>query len=302
MSTKNYFTFLFLLCLFILFSPVSAYSQNKLQTEFKDIAQSVNGNLGVSASLIETGESISINGDKKFPMQSVYKFPIAMIILKKIDDKKFSLGDIIHIDKLDYIPKEGHSPIRDKFPNGVDLSLKNIIRYNIEESDGTACDVLLRLLGGTESTEAEIHNLGIRDISIATTEMVQAENDTVQYQNWATPIAMNNLLKIFIDSNYLTANSKELLLKYMSKSGTWFNTRIKGLLPPNTKVIHKTGSSRTIGGLTRATNDVGIIILPNGKHLAISIFLSDSHNSQEDREKTIAKISKAAFDYWTKDK
>ena len=74
--------------------------------------------------------------------------------------------------------------------------------------------------------------------------------------------------------------------------------RLKGLLPTGTVVAHKTGTAATVAGLTRATNDAGIITLPNGKHLAITVFISDSHEDQTKRELTIATISKAAYDFW----
>lgn len=65
-----------------------------------------------------------------------------------------------------------------------------------------------------------------------------------------------------------------------------------------TVIAHKTGTAGTFNRLTRATNDAGIITLPNGKHLAITVFISDSHSSDEKRDLTIANIGKAAFDYW----
>lgn len=273
-------------------------SQNILETRFNQIADSLKGNLGVSALLIETGESISYNGDKKFPMQSVYKFPIAMEMLHQIDLGKFSLEDIIKIDKAEYIPLAGHSPIRDVYPEGVHLSIRDILAYNVAQSDGTACDVLLRLLGGTQKVNSHIHALGVDSIAIATTEMIQVANDTTQYQNWSTPVAMNKLLRIFHEGSYLTKSSKGILIEHMSVSNKWFDRRIKGLLPKEIKVVHKTGSSRTYNGLTRATNDAGIITLPDGRHLAITIFISDAYDSQEKREMVIAKVSRAAFDYW----
>lgn len=275
-------------------------SQNALQRQFEQLADTIKGNIGVSALNIETGESISFNGNEKFPMQSVYKFPIAMVMLNEIDNGNFSLKDTILINKSEYIPTAGHSPIRDKYPSGIKLTIKEILEYNISQSDGTACDVLLRLLGGTDKVEKSIHALGVKDIAISTTEMVQVANDTIQYQNWATPNAMNRLLEIFQNGNYLTEQSKNLLLGFMSVSNKWFDRRIKRLLPKETKLVHKTGTSSTYNGLTRATNDVGIITLPDGSHLAISIFISDSYDSQNKREMTIAQAAKSAYDYWTR--
>lgn len=281
---------------------IPSLAQNSLETRFQQIADSLEAKMGVSALHIETGEVISYNGNKKFPMQSVYKFPIAMVMLKAIDEGKFALTDTIQIDKSEYIPEAGHSPIRNTWVQGVKLTIKSILDYNVAKSDGTACDVLLRLLGGTAKVQESIHHLGVKDIAIATTEMVQVANDTIQYQNWSTPEAMNALYKIFHEGSYLSQSSTDLLLEYLSISNKWFDKRLKGLLPSGTQVAHKTGTARTYNGLCRSTNDAGIITLPDGSHLAVTVFISDSYDSQQEREIAIAKASRAAFDYWTKGK
>lgn len=287
--------------LFFLFLADQLCSQNTLQNQFAQLADNAQGNLGVSALHLESGESISWNGAERFPMQSVYKVPIAMVMLRHIDEGKFSLDHTIPIDKREYISPAGHSPVRDKFPRGAHLTIKEILEYNVSQSDGTACDVLLRLLGGTQRVQEKIHHLGVTDIAIATTEMEQVANDTIQYQNWVTPEAMNELLRLFYTSAYLSESSKMLLLDFMLVSNKWFDRRIKGLLPVGTMVAHKTGTARTYNGLTRATNDAGIITLPDGSHLAISVFVSDSYDSQEKREQIIARAAKAAYDHWTKE-
>jgi beta-lactamase class A len=299
---KKYFPIIINLLILTLLIPNQVYSQDTLQKHFEQIADTINGNIGISALHLESGESISFNGDVKFPMQSVYKFPIAMVMLHEIDNDKFSLGDTIEIKKAEFIPEAGHSPIRDKYPNGANLTIKEILEYNVSQSDGTACDVLLRLLGGTEKVQKSIHAIGVKNIAISTTEMVQVANDTIQYQNWSTPIAMNELLEIFYKGDYLSKESQDLLLVYMSISNKWFDRRIKGLLPEETELAHKTGTARTYNGLTRATNDAGIITLPDGSHLAITVFISDSYDSQTKREMTIARASKEAYDYWTEKK
>jgi beta-lactamase class A len=132
--------------------------------------------------------------------------------------------------------------------------------------------------------------------------MIQVANDTIQYQNWSTPIAMNKLLEIFYVGDYLSKESQGLLLEFMSISNRWFDRRIKRLLPKETELVHKTGTAGTYNGLTRATNDAGIITLPHGSHLVITVFLSDSYDSQTKREMTIARTAKEAYDYWTKKK
>ncbi len=285
-----------LLSLFCIMYSVSVFGQTRLEEEIAKHARSIDGNAGVYAKILETRETVYYQAEEKYPMQSVYKFPIAMAVLDRVDQGEFDLEQIIHVMPSDYIPR-GYSPIREKFPEGVDLTVRELIRYSVMESDGSASDVLLKIIGGTEVADQYIHELGVKDMAIATTEMIQVANDTIQYQNWATPKAMTQLLEILYMSKFLSDKSQALLLKYMTESKTG-TKRLKGLLPTGTVVAHKTGTAGTFNGLTRATNDVGIITLPNGKHLAISIFISDSHASAEARDQAIANISKTVFDAW----
>ncbi|RAJ31021.1 hypothetical protein [Pedobacter cryoconitis] len=48
-----------------------------------------------------------------------------------------------------------------------------------------------------------------------------------------------------------------------------------------------------------AFNDIGIVTLPNGKHLAISVFMSDFKAPKERGENAIAAISKEIWDYYS---
>ena len=45
------------------------------------------------------------------------------------------------------------------------------------------------------------------------------------------------------------------------------------------------GTSPTVDGLTRATNNVGLIQLPDGRWLAVAVFVSDSHADTATRER-----------------
>ena len=75
-----------------------------------------------------------------------------------------------------------------------------------------------------------------------------------------------------------------------------FPTRLKGRLPAGTEVAHKTGSSGSRDGVSAATNDIGIITLPDGRHLAVAVFLRDSKASAEARDAVIARVARGAWD------
>ena len=104
----------------------------------------------------------------------------------------------------------------------------------------------------------------------------------------------------FFDGKVLSKNSTSFLMKTMIETTTG-TTKIVAQLPKGTPVAHKTGSSgKDEKGLTIAENDIGIITLPNGKHYAISVFVSDSMETEETNTKMIADISKRVFDYFSR--
>ena len=120
----------------------------------------------------------------------------------------------------------------------------------------------------------------------------------MQYRNWAQPEAIVRLLRTFYERRGLLAQSRALLMQLMTEVNTGPH-RIKGNLPAGTIVAHKTGTSGTSKGLARATNDVGLITLPDGRHLAVAVFVSDSKATEEVREGAIAEIARAAYDWAT---
>jgi len=269
-----------------------------LQKHFESIAKDANGKVGVAVELLETKESALLNGQEKFPMQSVYKLPVGMAVLHQVDEGTLRLEQLVRVTTNDFVTKMQHSPIRDAHPLGAELSVSNLLQQMISESDGTACDVLLRLLDGPASVDHFLRKLGVSNVVVATTEKEMGQDELVQYRNWATPEGMTELLGMLHEGRGLSVPSRRMLLQFLTETSTG-PQRIRGLLPAGTQVAHKTGSSRTVDKLTRATNDAGIVTLPDGRHLAIAVFVSDSLADDITREAVIARISRAAWDYWT---
>ncbi|HEX9503147.1 MAG TPA: class A beta-lactamase, subclass A2 [Patescibacteria group bacterium] len=286
----------------MLFMGSNERSQNTpLQDTLRVIAKEAGGMVGVSVLYPERGESLSLHGADHFPMQSVYKFPLAMKILHDVDNGKLSLDSKIHIDKKEWV--EGTwSPMRDHYNSGtVDINLREILSYTVSGSDNIGCDILFRVAGGPGEVNDYIHQLGIKEIAIATTEADMATHWEVQFRNWCTPNAMATLLRLFLDGRVLAPASNELLMQFLTATTTGPH-RIKGLLPTGTIVAHKTGTSDTNEkGITAATNDVGIITLPDGRHLILVVYIRDSRADEKSREGVIARIAATVWAYQQSD-
>lgn len=289
-----------LLLLFIT-SRTSAQTPDSLRREIQQIVSTKDAVVGVSIVDSDQKDTLSINADRQLPMQSVFKFHIAVAVLSEIDKGKFSLNQKIKIEKRDLLP-DYYSPIKDKYPDGVTLTISEILKYTVSASDNVGCDVLLRLIGGPEAVEKYFVKNKFKNVAIKINEETQQGNWDLQFQNWTTPKAANEILSSFYDNRkkLLSENSYDFIWKIMKETETG-KDRLKGQLPKETIVAHKTGSSgkNKTTGITAAVNDIGIVFLPNGQHFFISVFVTNSKEDAATNEKIIADISKATWDYFT---
>ncbi len=276
-----------------------APGQETLRLEVEAIARSIAGKLGVAMMGLETGETFLFNGNDRFPMQSVYKFPLAMAVLERVDKGRLSLNQVVHVASSDLLP-DTWSPLRERYPAGnVDIALSELLRTTVSESDNNGCDILFRMLGGPPAVDAYVRGLGIKGMAIAATEEEMHRVRDSQFSNWCEPAAMARLLDLFFQGRTHAAASRDFLMRLMLETATG-PRRIKALLPPGTAVAHKTGTSFTDGkGVTAATNDVGIVTVAGGNHVAMVIFLADSSAALEARENAIARVARAGHDHFS---
>ncbi|MBB6004132.1 class A beta-lactamase, subclass A2 [Arcicella rosea] len=285
----------------LLFTIVSSSlfaQKDVLKTNIEQIIKSKKATVGVAIYGFESKESITVNNELQYPLQSVFKFHIALAVLNQVDKGKLRLNQKIFIKPNDLLPNTW-SPMREKYPTAnVSLSIAEIIRYTVGESDNNGCDILLRLIGGTKTVNDYIHKVGVQEVSIVANEEDMHKAWDVQFSNWTKPMAAVDLLKLFYDKKITSKANFDFLWEVMTNSPTG-KKRIQAQVPKGSVVAHKTGTSDTNEeGITSAVNDIGIVTLPNGKHFAISVFVTNSKENTESNEKIIADISKLACDYF----
>lgn len=276
-----------------------AQTTNELREQLSQIVSGKNATVGISIKSIEDKDTLSINGNLKTPLMSVFKFHIALTVLSKVDEGKLSLDQKIFIKKKDLLP-DTWSPIREDFPEGnIYLTLDKLLRYTVSHSDNNGCDILIKLVGGTKTVQKFINKQGIKNFVIKVNEQ-QMQSWENLYVNTSTPLATTELLEKFYKGEVLKETTTKYLYQIMvetSRGLTW----MKAGLPENTELAHRTGMSGTNDNNLRvAMNDVGIVKLPNGKHFILSVYLKNITESKENTEKIIADITKAAWNYFTK--
>jgi beta-lactamase class A len=316
--------FCLLICLPVLAQPA-------LDREIGKIADASGGIVGVSALHLESGNSYGLRGSERFPMASVFKLPVAMAVLDRNGPGPLAIR--MKVEPGDIRPFR--SPIAEKAPNGgIVLSLEEALDAMIVESDNTAADLLLRLLGGG-GVNTYLRRLGIDGVRVDRSEgemaldyagvtnplpesqwtldwfqqamaavpkdrqREAAKRSLADVRDTATPEAMLKLLRRLTAGEALSKEHTSYLLDRMQKTNP-AAARIKAGLPTGTVLAHRPGSGSDNEGVNLCTNDVGIVTLPNGSHLLLAVFIKGSNRDAATREQSIAQITRALFDAWAK--
>lgn len=305
----------------------------RLQREVERLAKTAGGTMGVCAIHIETGRRVAVHGDERFPMASTFKVPLAVHVLNLVDCGKERLDRMIELNASDLHPGSGAISELLRKP-GVSLSLLNLLDLTLTLSDNSATDVVLREVGGAEAVTAHLEELGIEGIRVdrptvylieavaglklppekewtpdifekagqeadkqkpkAKRKLVDAFNSDPR--DTSTPNGMGNLLDRLWRKELLKPKSTNLLLEILGRCQTG-PARLKGLLPVDTDVMHKTGTMMTV--IQGTTNDVGIVALPEkAGHVAIAAFVKSSEKPGEEQERAIAEVARAVHDYF----
>ncbi len=286
--------------LFLLISVLGFAQQQGLDSKINSIIQGKKATVGISVLGFENGFKYNKNGDKKLPMQSVFKFHIAAAALDFVDQGKLSLDQNVPLNASNLLP-DTWSPLRDKYSNGgAEAPLSEIIEYTVAKSDNNGCDILLKLLGGTKTVQKFMDSKGVKGFQIKYNEAEMHQDWDAQYKNYSTAVSATEVLKKFYDVKLLSGKSTDYLMNIMLSTSTGMNKLI-GQLPKGTPVARKTGASgKNNAGLTGAENEIAIVTLPDGKHYAIAVFVSNSTETQEVNCKMISDISKSVWDYFNK--
>lgn len=234
------------------------------------------------------------SGDVFYPMLSVFKFHQALAVCGWLRQGGIPLDTEVDVTP-DMLQENTWSPLRDEHPQGGRFPYGTLLTYSLVQSDNNACDILFSLTGGPAMTDRYIRSLGVDGFDIECTEAMMHENLADCYRNRTTPLSAVLLLEKFLEERGRDGYS-EFIWQAMTSCGTGRN-RIPGRISADgVTIAHKTGTG-DIGpdGRIIGVNDIGVILLPDGTHISIAVFVSDAACSMPECENIISAISAAVF-------
>ena len=267
-----------------------------LKEDLENIIRDKKATVGI-ALIINGKDTLTINNDVQYPLMSVFKFHQALAIAHTFEQERENFDKKILILKDDLKPNT-YSPLRDRFPKGnIRLSVHELLKYTLQLSDNNACDILFNRITDIPTTVDYLQSIGCTDFAIMHNEEEMHQNLEHCYGNWSTPLETARLFEKLFTENLFTTHLQDTLKNILWNCSTGTN-RLPAPLPSKVRIAHKTGTGdRNKRGEIIGLNDAGFVLLPDGQHYSLAVFVKNSKESDQDTERIIATISERVYQY-----
>lgn len=266
------------------------------EQQIAELAEASQGRIGVAAMDLSTGHTINVLGAQRFPMASTSKIAIAATFLEGVEHGRWRLDSEFPL--MLPVRSEAYSSQVAPVEAGEAMQAVDLIELMISRSSNPATDALLAAVGGPRAVNDWARRAGIADFRIDRDIATLVRDDggidpavVVDDRDSATPLAMVQLLSGLYRGKWLRAQHRDVILGAMERCRTG-KRRIPALLPQDAAVAHKTGS------LFNTTSDVGIVWSPDGRAVALAIYVT-GQGSRINREARIAQLARAIYDGYT---
>lgn len=263
----------------------------RLESRLCEFVNGKDARIGIGL-IVDGCDTVVVNGRRDFPMLSVYKFPQALAVADFCLRNGKTFADSVHVNR-DEMKSDTYSPMRDRYGVAdMSLTIDELLRYSVQQSDNNACDILFGLIGGPAVADSLMKELGYGNIVIKSTEDEMHADIYLCYLNRSTPVEMAMLLDRFYTEMRHAAPEYMALAEMMETCETGLDRIVAGL-PQGAVAGHKTGTGdRNSQGRLIGINDCGYVRLADGRRYSLAVFVSDSAYSMDETAAIIAEVSR----------
>ncbi|MBI2653458.1 serine hydrolase [Candidatus Woesearchaeota archaeon] len=238
-----------------------------------------NYNVSVYVENLRNGAFTGVNERTGFFPTSLNKLPVAILIMRKIENGELSFDTKLEI--TDFDRRESFGTLYKT--KEKELPLRILLEKLLKESDNTALSVLLRQLD-TQDLQLILDYYGF-DIELDYEKRQKGTN-----LNLITPKAISNLFISLYFSTILEPKNSEYLLSLMKE--TVFDIKKIANLPDDVKVVHKFGENYY--GTERFFHNCGIMYISETR---IFYCIMTKDLNEEEAVETIGFIVNEIYTY-----
>lgn len=295
----------------------------ELEQAIVALGRSFNGEVGIAVHDIDQGWTVSWNGERYFPQQSVSKLWVALTVLDAVDRGQLNLNQNVLVTQDDFVVF--HQPMRSQVgANGYQTTLAYLLEQAMTRSDNLANDKMLWTAGGPEAVRSFFRRNDLEGLRFGPGERllqsgiagmewnqryaagrrfytaranVPAEIRRRSMDSYiadpidgATPNGMVEALGRLQRGELLSARSTQIVLSAMQRSRTG-PQRLRAGVPDGWRFGHKTGTGQNFQGRTAGYNDVGIITTPDGRHYAVAVLIGSTRVGIPERQRLMQAVT-----------
>jgi beta-lactamase class A len=304
-----------------------------LQNELTRIAERFDQPVGMAVMDVGSGWVASVDGGGVYPQQSVSKLWVAISVLDAVDQGRLRLDQQVVMQDRDrsvffqpltaLIRKEGYP-----------LSIHDLLGHALSESDNSANDKLLSLVGGADGVLKVLQRKGLAGLKVGapehelqsaiaglTWDPAYGRGRVFEEVRSHLPTSVRDAaLKAYLDDpadgvspasiakalaalkrgEVLSPGSTAVMLDLMAKARTG-PRRLKGGLPHGWAIAHKTGTGPDWRGASVGINDVAVITAPDGHDYAVAVMIRRTSKGVPARLEMMQQVSRAVVQAWRSD-
>ena len=296
-----------------------------LSAEVDRLWRNFGGKAGIAVRAVDEGWTVQAGGRQRLPQQSVSKLWVAITLLDQRDRGMVRLDDPITVTRDDLTLF--HQPIAYLVRGeGLRTTVGGLFDRALTQSDNTANDRLLTLVGGPSAVRATIQSKRLGDIRFGPGErLLQSRTAGLTWQqsyslgnsfavarsklapearraaldayvadppDGAAPLAIADALARLARGELLSETSTRILLDTMGASRTG-HARLRAAVGSSWEIAHKTGTGQDLGGRNAGFNDVGLLTAPDGRRYAVAVMIGDTTRPIRERQQLIQAVARA---------
>jgi beta-lactamase class A len=279
----------FLLLTFLAARVASA--ENDAAARIAAVEARIVGRIGVAALDTSNSKRLDYRQDEKFPMCSTFKFLAAAAVLKRVDEKKEKLERFVSYGAKDILE---YAPVTKEHLKDGGMTLGALCQAAIEQSDNTAGNLLLDVIGGPPGLTNFVRELGDNQTRFDRKEPELNSAILGDERDTTTPAAMRLDMQRLLLADGLSKSSSRHLEEWLQHNETG-GLMIRSGVPKTWSVGDKTGR-----GANGAMNDIAIMRPPDRAPILLAIYSVGSTATANDRAAAIAEVAKIVVKFFAR--
>lgn len=268
--------------------PAKAQENSADVNQFAELEERIRGRIGVTAIDFAGNKRVEYRAQERFLMCSTFKVLAVAAVLKRVDENKEKLYRFVPYCEGQLLE---YAPVTRAHVKEGGMKVEALCAAAISQSDNTAANLLLEIIGGPKGFTEFVRSLGDEYTRLDRMEPELNLATSGEERDTTTPGAMCKSLHHLLTSDVLSASSRSCIVAWMVGNETGAKM-IRASIPANWGIGDKTGRNGK-----GAVNDIAFIRPSNSERpFFLAIYVDAADELSDGRDAVVAEAAKIAIE------